>query len=73
MRVYEQTLQLASAPTGPVLRGTADMYVGMSEIHRERDELAAAAQCLRHQYRAGGASRLAAEPLSLPGRVAPDT
>ena len=31
----------------PVLRGTADMYVGMSEVHRERNELDAAKQCLR--------------------------
>jgi LuxR family maltose regulon positive regulatory protein len=46
MRTYEQTLQLASAPAGPVLRGTADMYVGMSQIHRERDDLPAATQDL---------------------------
>jgi LuxR family maltose regulon positive regulatory protein len=46
MRTYQQTLRLASAPAGPALRGTADMYVGMSEIHVERDELAAARQCL---------------------------
>ncbi len=46
MRTYEQTLQLASAHPGPVLRGTADMYVGMSQIHRERDELPTAAQYL---------------------------
>ena len=27
---------------GPVLRGTADLYVGMSELHRERNDLHAA-------------------------------
>jgi LuxR family maltose regulon positive regulatory protein len=46
MHTYEQTLQLASTPTGPVLRGTADMYVGMSQIHRERNDLASAVRCL---------------------------
>jgi len=46
MRTYEQALQRASEPGGSVLRGTADMYVGMSEIHRERDDLPAATQQL---------------------------
>jgi LuxR family maltose regulon positive regulatory protein len=46
MRTYEQALQRASQPGGPVLRGTADMYVGMSELHRERDDLPAATQQL---------------------------
>jgi LuxR family maltose regulon positive regulatory protein len=51
MRTYEHALELSveqQAPEqgGPVLRGTADMYVGMSEIHRERDDLPAATRCL---------------------------
>ena len=46
MRTYEQALQRASQQGGSVLRGTADMYVGMSEIHRERDDLPAATQQL---------------------------
>ena len=46
MRTYEQALQQASAPGGIVLRGTADMYVGMSELHREGDDLHAATQQL---------------------------
>ena len=50
MRTYEQALQSASEPGGPVLRGTADMYVGMSEVHRERDDVPAATrQLLRSQ------------------------
>jgi LuxR family maltose regulon positive regulatory protein len=50
MRTYEQALQRASEQGGPVLRGTADMYVGMSEVHRERDDLPAATeQLLRSQ------------------------
>jgi LuxR family maltose regulon positive regulatory protein len=46
MRTYEQALQRAPQQGGSVLRGTADMYVGMSEIHRERDDLRAATQQL---------------------------
>jgi LuxR family maltose regulon positive regulatory protein len=59
MRTYEQTLHLASAPAVPALRGTADMYVGMSQIHRERDDLLAARQCL-------GKSQELGEHLGLP-------
>jgi LuxR family maltose regulon positive regulatory protein len=43
MRTYQQALQLSPEEGGSVLRGTADMYVGMSQLHRERDELPAAA------------------------------
>ena len=46
MRTYEQGLQLATEQGEPVLRGTADMYVGMSELHRERNDLHAATQHL---------------------------
>ena len=46
MRIYEQALQHVPEHGGPVLRGTADMYVGISEIHCERDDLPAAAQNL---------------------------
>src|SRR5580704_14478648 len=50
MRTYEQALQRAPQQGGSVLRGTADMYVGMSEVHRERDDLPAATrQLLRSQ------------------------
>jgi len=46
MRTYEQALLRASEQDGPVLRGTADMYVGMSQVHREYDDLQAATQWL---------------------------
>jgi LuxR family maltose regulon positive regulatory protein len=45
-RTYEQALQRALAQGAPVVRGTADIYIGMSEIHRERNDLPAATQCL---------------------------
>jgi LuxR family transcriptional regulator, maltose regulon positive regulatory protein len=50
MRTYEQALQLAMeqhpAGTWPLLRGTADMYVGMSALHCERNDLTTAMQHL---------------------------
>ena len=46
MRTCEQALQRAAQPGGTVLRGTADMYVGMSEVDRERDNLPAATRHL---------------------------
>ena len=46
MRTYEQALQLAAEQGEPALRGTADMYVGMSELHREHNDLHAATQHL---------------------------
>ncbi len=53
MRTYEQALQRAAEPGGPVLRGTADMYVGMSEVHRERDDVPAATQWLLRSQELG--------------------
>jgi LuxR family maltose regulon positive regulatory protein len=46
MRTYEQALQLATTQGEPALRGTADLYVGMSELYRERNDLHAATQRL---------------------------
>jgi len=46
LRTYEQALQLAAEQGEPVLRGTADLYVGLSELRRERDDLHAATQHL---------------------------
>ncbi len=46
MRVCEQGLQLATDPGAPVLRGAADMHVGLSDLLRERNDLDAATQHL---------------------------
>ncbi|MNH86753.1 HTH-type transcriptional regulator MalT [compost metagenome] len=46
MRTYEQGLHLATEQGEPVLRGTADMYVGMSELSREHNDLRSATQHL---------------------------
>jgi LuxR family maltose regulon positive regulatory protein len=53
MRTYEQALQGVPEQGGPVLRGTADMYVGMSEVYRERDDLPAATQQLLRSQELG--------------------
>ena len=53
MRTYEQALQGAAEQGGPVLRGTADMHVGMSEVYRERDDLPAATQQLLRSQELG--------------------
>ena len=53
MRTYEQALQRAPEQGGAVLRGTADMYVGMSELHRERDDLPTATQHLLRSQELG--------------------
>jgi LuxR family transcriptional regulator, maltose regulon positive regulatory protein len=53
MRTFEQGLQLATKHGPPVLRGTADMYVGMSELYRERNHFQAAQQCLRQSQELG--------------------
>jgi LuxR family transcriptional regulator, maltose regulon positive regulatory protein len=46
MRTYEHALRLATEQGDPAMRGTADMYVGMSELHREYDDLHAATKHL---------------------------
>jgi ATP/maltotriose-dependent transcriptional regulator MalT len=46
MRTYERALQLAMEQGEPVPRGTADLYVGMSELYREQNDLQAAMQHL---------------------------
>ena len=48
MTTYERALQWATAPGAPTLavRGVADMYVGMSDLHREHNDLNAAEQHL---------------------------
>jgi LuxR family transcriptional regulator, maltose regulon positive regulatory protein len=52
-RTYERGLQLANSQGAPVLRGTADIYVGMSELERERNDLQSATQHLLHSQELG--------------------
>jgi LuxR family maltose regulon positive regulatory protein len=52
-RTYEQALRLAAQHSGTVLRGTADMYVGLSQIAYERNDLDAAAEHLLRSQELG--------------------
>jgi LuxR family maltose regulon positive regulatory protein len=57
---YEQSLQLATEQGKPVLQGTAELYLGLSELHRERGDLEGARQHLLRGEALG-------EQASLPG------
>jgi LuxR family maltose regulon positive regulatory protein len=46
MTTYERGLQWALEPGAPVRQGAADMYVGMSDLHYERNDLKTATQHL---------------------------
>jgi len=46
MTIYERGLQWATEPGAPLQRGAADMYVGMSTLHYEHNDLKAATQHL---------------------------
>ena len=73
MRTYERGLQLATEQGAPVLRGTADMYVGMSELHREHNDLHAATQHLLRSKELGEHTGFTAKPVSLARRDGSDT
>ncbi len=45
-RTYERGLRLAQSAGGPVLRGAADMHVGLADVARERGDLETARQHL---------------------------
>jgi ATP/maltotriose-dependent transcriptional regulator MalT len=53
MHTYERALQLARENGTSMLRGTADMYVGMSELEREHNDLQAAMQLLLRSQEQG--------------------
>jgi LuxR family transcriptional regulator, maltose regulon positive regulatory protein len=62
MRIYERGLQLATTQGGRVLRGAADMHVGMSELHRECNELDTAAEHLQKSQELGDLNGLPKNP-----------
>jgi hypothetical protein len=53
MRTYAHALQLATAQSDPVVRGTAGLYVGMSTLECERNDLHAATQHLQRSQQLG--------------------
>ena len=62
LRTFEQALQLSGREAGTVLRGTADMYVGMSQIACERGDLEAATQHLLRNQELGEHTGLPQNP-----------
>jgi LuxR family maltose regulon positive regulatory protein len=58
-RIYEQALQLAAGQGGLILPGTADLYVGMSELRYEYDDLAGALRYLLKSKELGAHNGLA--------------
>ncbi|HEU0000239.1 MAG TPA: LuxR C-terminal-related transcriptional regulator [Ktedonobacteraceae bacterium] len=62
MTTYERALQWATEPGAPALRGAADMYVGMSALHREHNDLKTATQ---HLLRSQALGELAGLPQNL--------
>jgi ATP/maltotriose-dependent transcriptional regulator MalT len=62
MTTYERALQWATAPGAPVLRGAADMYVGMSDLLREHNDLDAATQHLLSSQALGELAGLPQNP-----------
>ena len=58
-RTCEQALQLVAEQAGPVPQGTAELYVLLSEVHLERNDLAAATACLLHSQELGAHAVLA--------------
>jgi LuxR family maltose regulon positive regulatory protein len=71
MTIYERSLQLAQSATepvteqgqgAPVLRGTADMYVGMGVLYREYNDLNAATEHLLRSQALGELAGLPQNP-----------
>jgi LuxR family maltose regulon positive regulatory protein len=62
MHTYERGLQLATERGAPVLRGAADMYVGLSELCREHNDLPAAMQHLLSSKDLGESAGLPQNP-----------
>ena len=50
---YQHVLRALTPPSGPPLRGAADMHVGLADVLRERGDLAAAHEHLRRSAELG--------------------
>ncbi len=62
MTTYERALQWATEPGAPVLRGAADIYVGMSDLYREYNDLKTATQHLLTSQALGEHAGLSSNP-----------
>lgn len=59
IRTYEHSLQLVASAGGRAMPGTADLYLGLGELAREQNDLAAAAQHLGTSEELGQPAALA--------------
>ena len=62
LHTYKRGLQLAAEKGQSVLRGAADMHVGMSEIYRERNDFQSATQNLLRSKELGELKELGQNP-----------
>ena len=62
LSTYERALQWAAEPEAPVLRGAADMYVGMSNLYYEHNDLKTATQHLLTSQALGDLAGLPQNP-----------
>jgi LuxR family maltose regulon positive regulatory protein len=62
MRAYERGLQMASVPGAPVLRGAADMHVGMADVLLEWNDVEVAREHLVASRELGEHAGLAQNP-----------
>jgi LuxR family maltose regulon positive regulatory protein len=62
MTTYERALQWAMEPGAPVLPGVADMYVGMSDLYRQFNDLKTAMQHLLTSQALGELAGLSPNP-----------
>jgi LuxR family maltose regulon positive regulatory protein len=62
MTTYERALKWAMEPGAPVLQGAADMYVGMSTLHREHNDLKTATLLLLTSQTLGELAELPPNP-----------
>jgi len=56
---YEEALRLVTAPGQPSIPGTAELYLGLSELYREQDDVETAA---RHRQKSEALGKRAALP-----------
>jgi LuxR family maltose regulon positive regulatory protein len=62
MSTYEQALHWAMEPNAPIRQGAADMYVGMSSLQYEHNDLKTAEQLLLTSQALGDLARLPQNP-----------
>ncbi len=67
-RIYERSLRLAEQDGAPVVRGVSYIHLGLSELLRETNDLAAVDATLAQERRAAGQASLDEFPVPLPPR-----